>query len=244
MHSTFLILFSLSMLLLAVSGQGSGTGGGTCYESRGRTEACPTYNYTRYGSEGDYYEHRFYDATFWYVENSNATILPSEYAHPIEGVFATYRPLEEYFFGQNDKKLNISRETAPGVIAFAEVARGQFAYTGGIALPPLSSYPPPNPTNTSIQVNGGMAFDAYVKIFSNDHSPSNEEIVIAADRFARQLTNDTVKFQNISLAAFYEPIGAPGNWTKEIWFFPPMSPMAAQFKFPAVTTHTSRKAHN
>jgi len=232
MRSTFLILFTLSLLVWAVSAQGTGSGGGTCYESRGRTEACPTYNYTRYGRGEDAYEHRTYDPSTWFVSNANGTVIPSDYPRPIEGIFATYRPLEEYFFGQNDKKQNISRDTAPGFIAFAPVAAGQFAYEGAIALPPLSAYPPPNPTNATVQVEGGMTFDAYVREFSLERSPSNEDIVLAADRFARQLTNDSVKFQNVTLAAFYEPIGAPGNWTKEIWFLPPQSSLFSRvFKF-------------
>jgi len=244
MRSTFLILFSLSLLVLSVSAQGTGTGGGTCYESRGRAEACPTYNYTRYGRGEDAYELRTYDASTWLVSNTNATVIPSDYPHPIEGIFATFRPLEEYFFGQNDKKQNISRDTAPGFVGFAPVAAGQFAYEGAIALPPLSSYPPPNPTNATVQVDGGMSFDAYVRVFSPERSPSNEDIVLAGDRFARQLLNDSVKFQNFTLAAFYEPIGAPGNWTKEIWFLPPESTLFSKVFTFLTAAPRARRSHN
>jgi len=242
---SLLVLVCLS-LLLCVSSQ-SGSGGGTCYESRGRTEACPTYNFTRYGPPDDGYELRTYDPNTWSVESSNLTVIPSDFPRPIEGIFATYRPLEDYFFGDNDKHQNISRDTAPGVIGIVPVAAGQWGYVGGIILPPLSSYPPPNPLNSTVSVYGGMSFSAYVKRFSPERSPTNEEIIASAERFARQLTNDSVKFQNVTVAAFYEFIGAPGNWSKEIWFLPPdstfLNKVVAPLRSTPSTTRKARRSH-
>jgi len=196
----------------------SGSGGGTCYESRGRTFQCPTYKYTTVGPAGDTYEQRTYDTTFYVIEDVNATVVPGNRTRPIEGIFETYRPLEEYFF-QN----NISREVAPGLIGWFEVAPGQLGYAGAISLPIMTTYP--TPRNNTVQVSGGQSFVVYAKAFSLDHAPTNEEIAFAGERFHRQLTNASVTVQNFTLAAFYEPIGTPGNNTKEIWFFPTSSPI-------------------
>jgi len=222
-----LLLVCFCLLIVCVVCQSSGSGGGTCYENRGRPVPCPTYNYTRYGRGEESYELRTYDSSFWIIENTNATVLPSNYSRPIEGLFATFRPLEDYFFGDNDKKLNISLDTSPVIVAFGQVAEGMFAYESGIVLPPLAAYPPPNPSNSTVTLNGGASFNVYVKEFSPDRSPNNEEIVIAADRFNRQLANDSIQVQNFSIAAFYEPIGAPGNWSKQIWLIPAMSDVSS-----------------
>jgi len=207
------VLVAVVVCAALVSAQ-SGNGGGTCYESRGRSFQCPTYKYTTVGPANDTYEHRTYDSTFYVIEDVNATVVPGNRTRPIEGIFETYRPLEEYFF-QN----NLTRDVAPGLIGWFEgPTPGEIGYAGAISLPIMTTYP--TPANNTVQVSGGQAFDVYVKAFSHDRAPTNEEIVFASDRFLRQLTNDSIKLQNFTLAAFYEPVGTPGNNTKEIWFFP------------------------
>jgi len=220
-------LLTLVVLLLAfvavISCQSTGRGGGTCYEEK-VAYACPTYNYTRTGSGDSMYEQRTYDLNTWVVESLNISIIMASEIQAIEGMVAVYPPLDAYFHGANEAKLNITRNVAPVSVINIPIAPGvAYAYAGIFFLPPLDSYPPPEPTNNSIAVAGGSAGGAlqlWSQSFMLNTIPTDDQINAAASKFAQQLANDGVKFQNISIVSFYDAIDATGNWTKEVWYLP------------------------
>jgi len=219
MRSLVLIVSILGVFVCVCLAQPTGRGGGKCEENNGTVYACPTYNYTRY--PGDY-ELRVYDLDTWAIESVNASIISNPTAQPIEGLESVYLPLNAYFTGANSEGLKISRAVAPVAVATVAVSPGVWGYLGVFFLPPLSSYPPPTPTNASIQVIGGKAsgnLQAYVRQYSLDRVPGDDEINMEGERFAERLAMDQRKFLNLTIAGFYNIITAKGNWTKEIWYF-------------------------
>jgi len=139
--------------------------------------------------------------------------------------------------------MNITRNVAPVAVAWAEVAPGVFFYGGVFFLPTLPSYPPPQPTNNTIHVVGGPgpALEMFSHEFSLDHVPTDEEIEMAANRFARQLTADGHHFQPFPFVAWYDGIDAKGNWTKEIWFEPANQTLFTHFD--TIQSPTPYKSH-
>jgi len=243
---SLLLVFAVfvSVFSICVSAQPSGEGGGKCYEAPGTVYECPRYNYTRHGTDHNYYQFRRYHLDTWAIVSVTAAEIISNHSQPIEGMVAVYPPLDAYFHGANSAGMNITRNVAPVAVAWFDAGAGAFYYSGVFFLPTLPSYPPPLPTNTTaVAVVGGprATLELFSHEFSLDHVPTDEEIEMAAIRFARQLTSDGHHFQPIPIVAWYDAIDAKGNWTKEIWFEPANQTLFTHFD--TIQSPTPYKSH-